>query len=82
MSGDRFGHVHIEPKRVSASWWLEPQRAGWTLTCRRRFGDFMPLDDVTDREVQILVERGHILQAMAGVRQAKSNAAIRRAVTL
>lgn len=83
MNPSPFGSVAIEPKRVCAdSWWVQPQRAGWTQTCRERFGDFLVLDDVTDREVRVLVERGHILQAMTAAREARSNAAVRRAVVL
>lgn len=66
-------------------WWTAVERAHFFSECRTRFhDDFLPvpLDDVSDREAQAIVQRGDLLAALEGVRQAKQVGAIRRAVTL
>ena len=79
-----FGHVAIEPKKTSRlghAFWATCPREGFTEACRQAFGDFLS-DDVSDREVQVIVQRGDWLAAIDGARQAKQNGAIRRAAVL
>lgn len=66
-------------------WWTAAERAHFFSECRTRFhDDFLPvpLDDVSASEAQAMQRRGDLLATLVGVQQAKSNGAIRRAVTL
>lgn len=64
------------------AFWISAPREGFTQACVEAFGKFQVLDDVSDREVRAIVQRGDLLAALAGVRQGRQNGAIRRAVTL
>jgi hypothetical protein len=81
---DVFGHIAIEPKKKSSgdTFWSLLPREGFTAACAERLNAAVPLDDVSDREAQAIVQRGDLLAALEGVKQGKSNGAIRRAVTL
>lgn len=79
-----FGHIAIEPKKPSTgvAFWSELPRENFTAECARRLNAVVPLDEVSDREAQAMVQRGDLLSALIGSQQGEQTGAIRRAVTL
>lgn len=76
-----FGHIVIVPKHVcQSSWWATAPRDGFTIFCSQQMNVVVPVDDVTDRETQVIVKRQHVLATLIGLHQAKVNAGIKHAV--
>lgn len=75
-----FGHIVIEPKpEHHGSFWIDAPREGFTTFCSEVMAVPIPVDDVTDREAQVLQRRADLLATLVGLQQARQNGAIRRA---
>lgn len=81
MAPQPFGHIAIEPKPEShGSFWIDAPREGFTAWCAAVTGAPVPVDEVSDRDVQIIQRRADILATLVGIQQGRQNSAIRRAV--
>jgi hypothetical protein len=62
---------------MTASWWLiDPPREGFTSLCAQQLNVPIPVDDVTDRETQIVVQRREVLSFITGKSKATRTAGI------
>lgn len=65
---------------MNASFWLNnPPRIGWTQFCADQMHVPIPVEDVTEREAQIIQRRADLLATVMGLQQATSNREIRSA---
>jgi hypothetical protein len=74
-----MGNVVI-PKQAPRpeAWWATFPREGFSAECRKRFGEFITPDEMSDSLMAIYLRRADLLSAVNGVRRAKANRAIRR----
>jgi hypothetical protein len=61
------------------SWWESADRAGFTLFAASTLNQPIPLDDVSNSEVQIIQRRQDVMATLIGIQQGKSNRAVRSA---
>jgi len=72
-----FGHIAIEPKRVSdASWWVGQPADGFTERCAKAMQTHVPLDDVSSLETVIYQRRADVLATLIGLRKGKALRAV------
>lgn len=78
-----MGHLYIEPKRVSVSpsSWLDQPRDGFTAHMAKALQQPVPVDDVSDQEAQLLIERQHIHSALIGLGRYRSTVGVRAIVS-
>lgn len=53
------------------SWWLDQQPKGFTALACQQLNVEVRVDDVSDREMAVMVKRQYLLSAMEAIRQAK-----------
>lgn len=63
-------------------WWDKHPRHGFTRFCAQHMQAEVPLDDVSDAEVIVMVQRQDRQNTLIGLQQARRNDAIRRAIVL
>ena len=61
-------------------WWEGQPQAGFTTYCSVQMNAPIPVEDVTEREAEIIQRRRDVLATLVGIQQATSNAAIRQVV--
>ena len=61
-------------------WWEGQPQVGFTQFCSAMMNTPIPVEDVTEREAEIIQRRRDVLATLVGLQQATSNAAIRRVV--
>lgn len=78
-----MGHIYIEPKRIAVdSFWTRPNlpRDGFTKFAADEMKVVVPVDDVSDREAQLLIERQHVHSALIGLGRYRSTVGVRAVV--
>lgn len=75
--------IAIEPKSTSdVSWWIGSRPEGFTaLACEAMHAKVL-LDDVSDREFQIIAQRQHMLSALIGLGRGRQTHGLRHAIVL
>lgn len=61
-------------------WWEGQPQSGFTSYCSEMMNAPIPVEDVTEREAQIIQRRMDVLATLVGIQQATSNQEIRSAV--
>lgn len=65
-----------------SAFWINAPRDGFTAFAAQTLNAPVPVDDVTDREVQVIQQRHEWLQVVTGAKRATPNHAIRSAVVV
>lgn len=62
MTVAAFGHIAIPHKRIcQSSWWIDQPRQHFTKVAAQMTNTSVPIDDVSDREVQAMLQRSRWL---------------------
>ena len=64
---------------MADSWWIGPKPDGFTAYAAMQMKVVVPVDDVSDREVQIIAHRQHVLSVLIGLGKAKQTFGLRHA---
>lgn len=61
------------------SWWLDQKPEGFTKVACAALNVEVRVDDVSDREMAVMVKRSQVLSAIEAIRQAKTSHGLRHA---
>lgn len=81
MTVAAFGHITIVKQAPrDDAWWASAPREGFSAECRKRFGEFIAPDEMTDSMVAVYQRRADFLATVTAIRAGKQTAAVRRSV--
>lgn len=76
-----MGHIAIAPKRTcESSWWIGQPTVGFTVIAAKEMNVAVPVDDVSDAEVQRVVARQYVHDVLIGLQLSKASFGVRAVV--
>ena len=76
----RMGHVFLPKARVCReSWWIDADRQGFTAKAAQEINVVIPVDDVSDQEVQLFTRRRDVMSLLIGLQAGKATAGVKAA---